>query len=254
MRGMAAVASGRPIAVTFRALCGVAAVLAGICVVVVGQRPADALPTCQPAFIGVPGSGQRGFSREMNVIAHDVQTRAGLTPVATTQNLDYPAIPWYSYVPLWRHLESSEQTGVTNLLAEIGRYRANGCGQRPIMLAGYSQGAEVVIRAVNQLGAAARATLTIGLLGNPSFTPERRGDVDYNTAGQGIRPSMLQGRHRLPLDVLPKTIDICAKGDPICAFRPAVWTQQAAALIDGRSAHYRYAGLGYAADVAKFIW
>lgn len=213
---------------------------------------ANGVEPCAPVFIGVPGSGQNGFSAEMAAIALRLSLISGAT-IVEEPALPYEAIPFYQIPIPWNDLNTSEDQGVARLLSDIASYRTV-CDHRTIMLAGYSQGAEVVIKAVDQLPRQVRDTLSIALLGNPSFTPNRTADVDYNKAGQGIRPSFEQGRYLLPDDVLPRTVDICAKGDPICSFRPQVWLAQAAALGDSRSAHYAYIKLGYTASAAQSLW
>src|SRR5580765_6405615 len=47
-----------------------------------------------PVFIGVPGSGQHGFSNEMTTMANDVKSLSGGTAVLEPA-LNYEAIPWY---------------------------------------------------------------------------------------------------------------------------------------------------------------
>ena len=130
----------------------------------------------------------------------------------------------------------------TSLLADIARDHAlsvaAGCPQASILLAGYSQGAEVVIRAVDSLSADTTATISVALLGNPSFVVRATGDLDLNTKLRyfGIRPRLTGQKYTLRPDVLPRTIDICAASDPICAYHLSEipgsrrWTQFALSL------------------------
>jgi hypothetical protein len=162
--------------------------------------------------------------------------------------LSYPAVQWYKYVKPslslnWNNLGKSEATGEKNLLAEINTDRAAatkaGCPNAPILLAGYSQGAEVVVRTVDALPQAVRNTVSVALLGNPSFSPGAAGDLDLNTSPglRGIRPSFALGqKYTLTSDVLKRTIDICAASDPICAYH----VSEVPALATGTSAHYHY--------------
>src|SRR6185437_5814144 len=157
---------------------------------------------CKPAYIGVPGSGQSGFSRDTTDVGTYLLQTAGQDVGIVDPSLPYPAVAWYRYVIPWNNLERSEVQGIINLTAEINKLQAGDCAQRTILLAGYSQGAEVVIRTVNQLPESVRNTLAIALLGDPSFTPNQQGSIDYNKAGQGIRPTFHMGRYVLPADVL----------------------------------------------------
>jgi hypothetical protein len=214
---------------------------------------ASAVGACSPSYIGVPGSGQSSSSsKEMSRVGSLVAAKATNAGLALRHNvnLSYPAVAWYRYIAPslslnWNGLGKSEATGEASLIQLINSYRgqasAAGCASAPILLAGYSQGAEVVIRTVDALPAATRKTIAVALLGNPSFTPGRAGDYNQNKATyRGIRPSLVAGqRYNTVSDVLPRTIDICAPSDPICAFHKS----ELLGLADGRSAHYHYTTL-----------
>jgi Cutinase len=210
------------------------------------------LQPCSASFIGVPGSGQAAAnsSVEMATVQAWVTVDAGKAgqKLRNSAILSYPAVQWYKYVEPslrlnWNNLGKSEATGEKDLLAKINADRAAaakaGCAKAPILLAGYSQGAEVVIRAVDALSPSVRNTVSVALLGNPSFTPGAAGDLDLNTSPglRGIRPSFLLGqKYTLSSDVLKRTIDICAASDPICAYH----VSELPALATGTSAHYEY--------------
>jgi hypothetical protein len=241
-------------------------VTAGQCATTVGTyhfslvKPAWTPPVVQPcsaSFIGVPGSGQTAISSmEMSAVQAWVAVDAAKTAGQKLRNseiLPYPAVPWYKYVKLglhntalqvnWNNLGQSEVAGEKNLLAQVNADRAAsakaGCASAPILLAGYSQGAEVVIRAVDALPQSVRSSVSVALLGNPSFNPGRPGDLDLNTSPglRGIRPSFLLGQmYTLTSDILKRTIDICAASDPICAYH----VSEIPALATGTSAHYEY--------------
>ena len=221
---------------------------------------ASAAPVVQPcsaSYIGVPGSGQTSTSSaemfEIGAFAGAAAMHAG-QPLRHSTILSYPAVPFYHYqsptlsVNL-TGLDTSETTGQAKLTTLIKTYRAEaasaGCANAPILLAGYSQGAEVVIRTVNALPANVRATITVALLGDPSFSPGVTGDLDFNPSTyRGMRPSFSNGnRWELSTDVLvSRTLDICAASDPICAYHLSV----AASLAPPyHSAHYHYTALSY---------
>jgi hypothetical protein len=101
----------------------------------------------------------------------------------------------------------------------------------------------VVIRAVDALPSATRATITVALLGDPSFLAGVKGDLDLSsTAYKGIRPSFTSGkRYALTSDVLGRTLDICASSDGVCAYHASL----VPSLFDGANAHFHYTTLSY---------
>jgi len=235
---------------------GVAAVLGTQLALASTAAAAPVLQPCSASYIGVPGSGQTSASSaEMTTVANwlDSYSAHAGQKLRNSVNLSYPAVPWYKYVKPsltvdWNNLGKSEATGEANLTARISADRAAasaaGCPNAPILLAGYSQGAEVVIRTVDALPQAVRNTISVALLGNPSFTPGAAGDLNLNSNPnlKGIRPSfLLSQRYTLKSDVVKRTIDICAASDPICAYHAS----EVPGLADGHSAHYHYISLTY---------
>jgi hypothetical protein len=141
------------------------------------------------------------------------------------------------------------------------RARSTGrCAARPILLAGYSQGAEVVTRAVGRLTAAEQARVTVALLGNPSYRPHALGDFPAGSDGSGIRPTFLDGQaFKLPTAVRSRTIDVCAPGDPVCGVDPGkhnFFTRIAWVLdhVDVHEAAYVDGAEGYTRTAARFLW
>ena len=230
---------------------------------------APVLQPCSASYIGVPGSGQSSTSSvEMDTLGTWVQVdsaKAG-QQLRNSTLLSYPAVAWYRYVTPslsfnWNGLGSSEVTGEAKLTALINSDRAQagaaGCPNAPILIAGYSQGAEVVVRTIDALPQAVRNTISVALLGNPSFTANVAGDLDLNQyAYYGIRPSFVAGqRYTLKSDVISRTIDLCAASDPICAYHLSL----VPALATGSSAHYHYVTLTYKGltlvnYAANFLW
>lgn len=250
-----------------------AAAVSGLfCAQLAWSAAASAGPVLQPcsaSYIGVPGSGQSSTSSvEMDTLGAWVQADSGKAgqKLRSSTLLSYPAVAWYHYVKPrlkfnWDGLGSSEVTGEKNLTALIksdrARATAAGCANAPILIAGYSQGAEVAVRTIDALSRAARNTISVALLGNPSFTANVPGDLDLNKyAYYGIRPSFLAGqRYTLKSDVISRTIDLCAASDPICAYHLSL----VPGLADGRSAHYHYGTLTYQGltlvnYAANFLW
>jgi uncharacterized protein YraI len=241
---------------------GVAAVLGTQLAWATTAVAAPVLQPCSASYIGVPGSGQTSTSSaEMTTVGNWLDSYAANAgqKLRNSTNLSYPAVPWYEYVKPsqyvtptlamdWNNLGKSEATGEANLTAKINSDRAAasaaGCPDAPILLAGYSQGAEVVVRTVDALAQSVRNTISVALLGNPSFTPGVAGDLNLNSNPdlEGIRPSfLLSQRYTLKSDVIKRTIDICAASDPICAYHAS----EVPGLVDGQSAHYHYISLTY---------
>jgi uncharacterized protein YraI len=241
----------------------------GVAGAVASSSPASAaMQPCSPSFIGVPGSGESNtHSPTISAVLATVNADAAKAGVQLRNStlLPYPAVPPSQYVTLSsiniNNLGKSEASGESNLMALITAYRAAstaaGCPGAPILLAGYSQGAEVVIRTVDALPLAVRNTITIALLGNPSFKPGLSQDFDLSsTAYQGVRPSLLDGqRYNLKSDVISRTIDLCAASDPICAYHISL----VPALLTGTSAHLHYptltfSGLKLTVIAANYLW
>ena len=228
--------------------------------------PADAKTACVPLYVGVPGSGQntsQQSSSEVHAVGKALQK---LSPSITTAYLDYPAVPWYRYTAgkldlLWNELGASEATGEQNLHAlveqTVARQSAANCAPQPILIAGYSQGAEVAIRAADSLPAAIRERTTVAVLGNPSFVDGSSQNINLNTERHnGVRPSLLFGQAYTPTpDLVSRVADICAASDPICSYQ----LQNLVGLIKKSSAHYNYTsltinGIPLTTLAAQFLW
>ena len=261
------------------ALAAVLAAAAG-CTTTVDGHGTRAV-ACGPVFLGVPGSGQglrnpapgtrpRGISADdarrygttVARVKDAVQAIAGRR-LASARAVTYPAIPVSRYIGatgLTAALETSELAGVAALVGEIRIAYRDGCQDRPVLLAGYSQGAEVVVRAVGKLSAAERRHVTIALLGNPSYRPGLPGDVPAGSRASGLRPTFENGdTFSLDATLRRRTIDVCAPGDPVCGVDPDALT------VAGRLlyviTHARIHERAYAEDVdgfataaARFLW
>jgi len=234
---------------------------------------------CPAVFFGVPGSGQGVHNpppRELPTgVSADDALRYGTTVgllkallirlagarLASAAAVDYPAIPVTQYLGpggLTADLDASEAKGVQSLLALIRQAQTGACGHRPVLLAGYSQGAEVVVRTVAALPAAARTSVAVALFGNPSYQPGLRGDYPGHTSAAGIRPTFRHVAFTLPPDVRARTLDVCAPGDPVCGVDPSLrtvlgrvsWVLQHVKIHENAYAF----GVAYAALAAKFLW
>jgi hypothetical protein len=231
-------------------------------------------------FFGVPGSGQglrhpppsalpAGVSR---TVAHAYGTAIGLvrtllgkqagSRLAAAHAIDYPATAlqnWFGTGGQPTNLDASEAQGTRTLLNAITSAEQGSCVGRPVLLAGYSQGAEVVIRAVNALSPDQRVGVVVALFGNPSYEPGQTGDYPGTVIARGVRPSFTGTGYALPLDVRARTIDVCASGDPVCAMNPAARTDgdRLGYLIRHAGTHasaYAFDHPRYAELAARFLW
>ena len=200
-----------------RATAAALLLLTAGCSTTVTGHGAHAL-TCAPVFFGVPGSGQGVLNpapggRPAGITADDAR-RYG-TSVARVKNVllatagthavsaravDYPAISTEKYLGvtgLSRALEVSEKKGVAVLRADLRRAYRNGCRNRPVLLAGYSQGAEVVIRTVRGLAPAQRAARDARAARQSELPPRAAGGLPGGLPGLGAAADV-RGRAGVP--------------------------------------------------------
>ena len=221
---------------------------------------AHAADCATPTLITAAGSGEygavSGVGPEMAYVASQVRHDAansgsGLNVVA----IDYPAVAALFVHPnlssTWRTLEGSEVKGVAAMRAAIVRAH-QGCSGRPILLAGYSQGADVVTRTVNALSVSEQSSVSVGMLGSPNFLPYKTGDLGtYNHGRRGIRQSFHQTTFRLSENVLHRSVDVCLNGDSVCNFDI---TNAVTLAPPGHNAHYRYVESGFAVTAGHRLW
>lgn len=256
---------------------------AGVLASATGCTPASVVGAghrapCPAVFFGVAGSGEgprfpapsdvphgvsRRDARDFGPLLAEVKdelARLAGRGLASATGLDYPAATaahWLGPTGL-TGLDASEATGTGALVAAIRHSYRDGCGARPVLLAGYSQGAEVVSQAVGELARRRRRSVTVALFGDPSFEPDRRGDVPADSHAAGIRPALLAGSAlQLPADVRVRTIDVCAPHDPICGV-PDSWTGvlgDSAYVLEHLAVHTSaYVDSGWVARAARFLW
>jgi hypothetical protein len=235
---------------------------------------------CPAVFFGVPGSGQGVHNPAPAELpgglsagdALSYGTTVGLLKVlvarlagprlASTAAVDYPAIPVNQYIGaggLTADLDASEAQGVQVLLRLIRQAQVGSCARRPVLLSGYSQGAEVVVRTVAALSVAERSSVAVALFGNPSYQPGLHGDFPGRTTAAGIRPTFRHVAFTLPPDVRTRTIDVCAPGDPVCGVDPSLRTLlgRVSWVLHHVKIHenaYAFGVAGYAGIAAKFLW
>jgi hypothetical protein len=238
------------------------------------------IAACAPEFFGVAGSGQglqnpppdvlpEGVSQDdadrygttVGLLKTDLAQIAGARLESATP-IDYPAIAVRRYIGpggLTADLDTSEAQGVTSLVTAIRDSYRDGCDGRPVLLSGYSQGAEVVVLAVAQLTSREQAGVSVALFGNPSYQPGAKGDFPGQSPASGIRPSFRGVAYSLPATVRARTIDVCAPGDPVCGVDPtrtSVFGKVEFVLthIKIHEDAYAFGPDGYPESAAKFLW
>jgi Cutinase len=245
------------------------------------QGRGQSSPICAPAFFGVPGSGEgadnpppgrvptgvsaadaRQFGSTEAVLKRQLEVVAG-DQLGSASAVAYPAAPVDRYLGitgLTPDLDRSETAGITTLLRGIRSVQRNGCGNRPVLLSGYSQGAEVVIRTVGRLSRTERAHVAVALFGNPSHRPGTVPQYPGGVAGSGVRPTFLNGMaYTLPVDLRARSLDVCAVGDPVCGVDPTLSTfsDRVNWVLDHVHVHgraYAFASPRYATTAAAFLW
>lgn len=237
-------------------------------------------PTCPAVFFGVAGSGQGvhnpapaavppgvsagdalRYGTTVGLLKADLARVAGRR-LARAEAVDYPAVPVSQYIGpdgLTADLDASEAQGVRSLVAGIRAATTGACATRPVLLSGYSQGAEVVVRAVSALSPDRRGHVAVALFGNPSYQPGLVGDYPGHTAAAGLRPTFRHTAFTLPPDVRARTLDVCAPGDPVCGVDPALHTVLGRVAwvlhhVDVHEDAYAFGAAGYARTAAEFLW
>ena len=245
---------------------------------VAGHGRVDA--SCPAVFFGAAGSGQGvhnpppplvppglgaadalAYGTTVGLLKALIERLAGAR-LASATAVDYPAIPVTQYLGpggLTADLDTSEAQGVQVLVGLIRRAQTGPCARRPVLLSGYSQGAEVVVRTVAALSAGERSSVVVALFGNPSYQPGRPGDFPGHTQAAGIRPTFEHSAFTLPADVRARTLDVCAPGDPVCGVDPTLrsllgrvsWVLHHVKIHENA---YAFGTAGYAALAARFLW
>ncbi len=239
-----------------RALVSTAALFASLALVVGIALPAHALTSTQrcgfvtqinvrgsnaPAGTGSTNNGRTyasgGSDSTLDVLIN-IENSDPYFPVYQ-ENLLYPAviIDWSN--PLASNYISSVQTGINNLVGELNSL-ALVCPATNILLAGYSQGADVIDQAIGLAhGSAftvpalysgvAHNLTAVMLFGDPGYRPAERWDAAGNGNGSGIfaRPAgQFNNRDHLGPDLFGNLINkttvqsYCFAGDIFCQSNP----------------------------------
>ncbi|SDP33704.1 Cutinase [Arthrobacter sp. ok909] len=175
-------------------------------------------------FIAVRGSGEHsGFGSTMGYLASSLKYAVhGLQE----ETIDYPAQDvdlghlFSTYKPAYI---ASVKTGVANLQASITAYLKN-CPSGYVVLGGYSQGAEVVRGAFNNLSNQQKGKIAaVVFFGDPLFNPKDK-VIDRGSYGQskGIDVTFLDYKvTKISGEFNQRFQNYCGGLDPICNFTAA---------------------------------
>jgi virginiamycin B lyase len=183
---------------------------------------AAACPSVQ--FVGVRGSGENvphSYGATIQDIWNQIQTN---DPLAAGKPIDYPAVGigyggWNHY-PV--NYQNSVATGIANLENYLTTFMNGRCADTtPLLLVGYSQGADVVGDTIQDgLTSATLARIAgVALLGDPRFKANQSIDVgDYDPSENGVLVHLGVGARKIPLALHTGTRSYCQLGDPVCNF------------------------------------
>jgi hypothetical protein len=209
-------------------------------------------------FFGTRGSGEQNFEgngmgKTLNAMWQKVH---GIVPGIRFEYTDYPAIPvnvlgrTYAndYVDSVSKGASKLETSLKNFIAW--------CPKNYAMLAGYSQGAEVVNTVIARLNAVERRHIaSVTLFGDPSFNPQQPG-IDQGTFDRsfyGINVSVYHDHAvQWPSDLASRAKSYCLYGDVICDFSPAFIGPCAVKPMSKSCPHLFYKDLGWTTTAGQW--
>lgn len=238
---------------------GVAVLVAGAALAGVAPGTAAAAPGCGDFhWLGAAGSGQRdGAALTANggmggvVYQSYRQLQSDLAAngqTITAEAVDYPAAP----VPLegglsgWMGFMDSVKVGTDAAAKQLSAFTAQ-CPNTKVVLAGYSQGAMVIHRNLENLADDPNVVAAL-LIGDGDRLPV---DSTINLGSAAITPGVGKGvaqehsflasapTSKLPEAIGARTVSVCDVGDPVCDYDPDVTTD--ALSPAGLAIHTSYA-------------
>ena len=187
--------------------------------------------SCPPLkLFGVRGSGETksDYSGYGQTVWDVEQTVLDQVPGAKAEEVNYPAIP--VVYPSAKHIPSflqyiatryhaSEITGIKNLTNAVSTF-ISACPASYVVLAGYSQGAQVVGDTfLSHLTAAQRARIAgIAMLGDADFNGHSSVDIGSYSSGLSGVWAFDHSRRHVANALSNKVASYCTQGDPICNF------------------------------------
>lgn len=225
-------------------------------VVLITQQTANAA-TCTPVlFVGVRGSGEAAG------LGPTIQDTYNNFKASESQSTTLYALPYTaSPVPVVNRGASisafinSVNSGKTMLVNYINAQVAQ-CPTQKIVLAGFSQGALVIVETMRTLSVATMQHVSgISLLGDPAFDPKFAGNVGtYSKNDSGIVStftSVYKSQSYLPSTVSGNAKSYCLAYDPVCNYSIVSLTN---CLFSGNNCtHNLYVQKGYTRQAGQFL-
>ena len=197
-----------------RALFVVTALVASI---TFAPSAVEAAACAEVAIIGAAGSGQTpGLGEQLRGVIDALVERLERTDrSAEITAIDYPAVNLartFGLALFDGRYEESVRAGARELLGEIESVEGS-CPQSSIVLAGYSQGAQVVKVALDALGTETEIGGVL-LLADPTRDPSATNVTSFGTSSTARG---LLGARPIPVEMRSVTIEACAQGDIFCS-------------------------------------
>jgi hypothetical protein len=220
-----------------------------------GATTAHAKGCPTAVFFGVRGTDEKeqgqdqygGYGQTINqvrTVLDAAVTDLPYYPVVVDEHITYPALLFPTQkVPTG--YGGSKTAGIKELGARM-KYWDTMCSGEPFVLAGYSEGADVVLDAYNS-SPYTKQIISVAALGDPYFNPlnkdENAGSYEgyFGFAGG---PFGSLARH-YPKTAANHVLSLCAKGDWICNLTPLNFATCYPPPTHPNCSHYNYWNLQY---------
>jgi hypothetical protein len=260
----------------------------------------EAPDNCPPAkFIGVRASGEREEDYWSpaygTVLAHEgfgytVRTAANLfaeqIPLAEIDHVDYPAVSLSGFVLDWTKFDvefaASTSEGLAKTMGKVNEFVSR-CPDKPIVIAGFSQGATVVGDAYQRMleTPLKKHIAAVVMFGDPRFNAKQKSGINQGQANfdpklDGILTSLAAGTLKefgLQYDTTKRTFfdksfpnkkpgdyvqSYCSYGDIVCNAPDTLFTQLCMPHDEfipqvTQCPHGRYVELGLVQQGADFM-
>jgi hypothetical protein len=215
-------------------------------------------------FFGARGSGERqdnhgGYGKAIESTLTFVKNLLPARTNLQAEALVYPAIAvnWWQPSYYLADYQASEKAGVESLQFDVRQYIRN-CPSKHIILAGFSQGADVVGDTFLSLSPdEATHIAAVIMYGDPKFNPAKsqsrvnQGNYSSTWAGIEAPATGLRVIPKKPQDWQPYVHSYCNKGDVVCNYN-APNTASCLTASEVFCTHLQYPQLGRTYDGAKW--
>ena len=223
---------------------GLAVVVAGMAVAGLAVGTAGATPSCADFhWMGAAGSGQRdgaGLTANGGMGAPVYQSYQQLQSdlassgqTITAEAVVYPAAP----VPLdggiggWMTFMDSVKAGAGATAAQLEAFTAK-CPDTKVILAGYSQGAMVIHRNLEDLADDPHVAAALLIADGDRLPADTTFNMGSTAAAPGVGKGVAQEHSflasaptsKLPPEIGARTVSVCDLGDPVCDYDPDATT------------------------------